>query len=339
MVFLTAGLGGGTGTGASPIVAEEAAAAGALVVAIVTLPFTYEGKERMDNALTGLDELEKHVDSMIVVPNDRLAELSDSETRLLDAFRHGDKVLHDGVRAISELITVPGLINLDFADVRTLMQSRGRALMGIGVCEGPERTVRAAKEAINCPLLEQSDIHGAKSVIINIRGGNDMLIQEVMKANEYIKANIGREATIIAGAVVDEEERPDVQITVIASGFPKKDPTEYVNRFTEKAAAAVATPAVPEGNRQAPWEKPKSDVAKTADAGKTLLSVQGTRNEKKGEPKGQAELPLPVPPPAQSASANRPSSKMPPYLSKVLEKKRQAYENSLSKTSSARRTT
>ena len=283
MVFLTAGLGGGTGTGASPIVAEEATASGALVVAVVTLPFSYEGKERMDNALAGVEELEKHVDSMIIVPNDRLAQLSDDETRLVDAFRKGDEVLHNGVRAISELITVPGLINVDFADVRTLMKSRGRALMGIGVCEGQDRAVRAAKDAINCPLLEQSDIHGAKGVIINIRGGNDMRMQEVMKANEYIKANIGREATIIGGAVVDEEERPEIQITVIAAGFEKKDPSEYSVCFTpavatsreSKPALAPARETVTKTEEHQPVERKRH--------GKTAVEVPRPVNAKTKE--------------------------------------------------------
>lgn len=230
MVFLTLGLGGGTGTGAAPIVAQEAADLGALTVAIVTLPFSFEGEERMSNALVGLEDLEKFVDTLIVVPNDRIAELSDRNTSLLDAFRHGDDVLYNGVRAISELITVPGEINLDFADVRTIMQARGRALMGIGIAEGEDRALRAAKEAVVCPLLEQSNINGAKGVVVNVRGGRDMLMHEVQQANAYIKENASPDAVIIAGAVVDAEERPEFQVTVIATGFPKVEPSVYKNR-------------------------------------------------------------------------------------------------------------
>lgn len=228
MVFLTAGLGGGTGTGASPIVAEEAIASGALTVAIVTVPFSFEGKERYQNALRGLAELEKHVDTLIVVPNDRVAALCQSNMSLLTAFRQADEVLHNGVRAISELITVPGLVNLDFADVRTIMQSRGRALMGIGVAEGEGRAVRAAEEAIVCPLLEQSNIHGARGVIVNIKAGCDVGMREVQDAVSTVKKSAHPDANIIFGAVVDENERPELQVTVIAAGFPKGVSESYL---------------------------------------------------------------------------------------------------------------
>lgn len=184
MVFLTAGLGGGTGTGASPVVAEIARNSSALTVAIVTLPFGFEGNERMQNALKGLARLEEQVDTLIVVPNDRVAELCQNNISFLHAFRQADEVLHNGVRAISELITVPGLINLDFADVRTIMKSRGRALMGIGIAEGDDRAVRAAKEAIVCPLLEQSNIDGAMGVIVNIKGGCDIGMREIDQNDE-----------------------------------------------------------------------------------------------------------------------------------------------------------
>ncbi len=244
LVFLTLGLGGGTGTGAAPIVAQEAADTGALTIAIVTLPFSFEGQERMNNALKGLEELEKYVDTLIVVPNDRIAELSNANTSLLDAFRHGDEVLHNGVRAISELITVPGLINLDFSDVRTVMQARGRALMGIGVGDGEDRAMRAAEEAIVCPLLEQSNINGAKGVIINVRGGTDVRMHEVQQANEYIRSNASPDATIITGAVIDKDERPEFQVTVIAAGFPKKDISSYVNRTKEEEAKKAAAAAL-----------------------------------------------------------------------------------------------
>ncbi len=339
MVFLTAGLGGGTGTGASPIVAEEAAASGALVVAIVTLPFSYEGRERMENALEGLAELEKHVYSMIVVPNDRLAELSNSETRLVDAFRQGDEVLYNGVRAISELITVPGLINLDFADVKTLMQARGRALMGIGVCEGPDRALRAAKEAINCPLLEQSDIYGAKSVIINIRGGKDVLMHEVLNANEYIRSNIGREATIIAGAVLDDGERPEIQITVIAAGFPKKDPAEYSKHFAVEKKAPEIPKAAPEPEKQCYPEERKIAEPKNVEPPKPRAPIPVMHGVRERKTTLQSEPQACIQTPQQPAAAGKINSKIPVYLRKVLEKKQQAYESSISKTTAPRRTT
>jgi cell division protein FtsZ len=222
MVFVTAGLGGGTGTGAAPIIAEKARSSGALTVGIVTLPFSFEGAERMDNALIGLEELEQNVDTLIVVPNDRVEKLCQENVSLLNAFKQADGVLHDGVRAISELITIPGLINLDFADVRTIMQSRGRALMGIGLAEGDGRAVRAAQEAIVCPLLEQSNIHGAMGVIANVKGGSDIGMKEVQEAVSTVQKAAHPDANIIFGAVVDDEEHTDIQVTVIAAGFPKQ---------------------------------------------------------------------------------------------------------------------
>lgn len=341
MVFLTLGLGGGTGTGASPIVAEEAAASGALVVAIVTLPFSYEGKERMDNALAGLEELEKHVDSLIVVPNDRLAELSDTDTRFLDAFRKGDEVLHNGVRAISELITVPGLINVDFADVRTVMEARGRALMGIGVSEGADRAIRAAQDAIVCPLLEQSDIQGARGVIINVRGGRDMLIHEVFKANEYIKSNIGHEAKIITGAVVDEEERPEIQITVIAAGFPKKDPAAYTRPFVivDKKPAVSPMPFVQEKAPVRIQETPRTPPEIKPKAPKPVVTGVVAKAEKPPVSPGQRELPLNAPAQQETPAKPKMDIKMPAFMRRALEKKYKDDDNSISETTSTRGTT
>ncbi|HIJ66217.1 MAG TPA: cell division protein FtsZ [Candidatus Hydrogenedentes bacterium] len=245
MVFLTAGLGGGTGTGASPIVAEVARASGALTVGIVTLPFQFEGKERMDNALKGLAALEEHVDTLIVVPNDRLATLCQKNISLLNAFEEADEVLHNGVRAITELITVPGLINLDFADVRTIMEARGRALMGIGVAEGEQRAARAAQDAIVCPLLEQSNIHGAMGVVVNIKGGCDIGMREIQDAVSAVKEAAHPDANIIFGAVVDEQERPELQVTVIAAGFSRGVSEEFLSGAGRAAAPRPAPKAEP----------------------------------------------------------------------------------------------
>ncbi len=228
MVFITCGLGGGTGTGAAPIVAEIARSSGALTVGIATLPFSFEGKERMDNALRGLQELEEQVDTLIVVPNDRVAQICQEDMSLLKAFRQADEVLHNGVRAISDLITVPGLINLDFADVRTIMQSRGRALMGIGTAEGEGRAVRAAEEAIICPLLEQSNIDGAMGVIANITAGCDVGMREVQDAVATVQKAAHPDANIIFGAVVHDEERAEIQVTVIAAGFQRGVTREFL---------------------------------------------------------------------------------------------------------------
>lgn len=222
MIFLTAGLGGGTGTGAAPVVAEVAQEVGALTVAIVTLPFSFENEVRMANALQGVAGLQEHVDALIVVPNDRLALLCKADTTLLGAFHMADEVLYNGVRAISSLITVSGLINLDFADIRTVMLRSGRALMGIGTAEGEDRAVRAANEAIVCPLLEKSSIDGALGVIVNVRGGADITMLEVLAAVSAVKEAAHAGANIIFGAVLDDEPRPEVQVTVIAAGFAKE---------------------------------------------------------------------------------------------------------------------
>jgi cell division protein FtsZ len=266
MVFLTAGLGGGTGTGASPIVAQEATSNGALTVAIVTLPFSFEGKERMNLALRGLAELEKHVDTLIVVPNDRVATLCQNNMSLLNAFKNADEVLHNGVRAISELITIPGLINLDFADVRTIMQARGRALMGIGTAEGEDRAIRAAQEAIVCPLLEQSNINGAMGVIVNIKGGCDIGMREVQDAVTAVKDSAHPDANIIFGAVVDEQERPELQVTVIAAGFPKGVSEEFLSSDGKKTYAAAMPPPLPDRERRKVARKEENPAALTVTA-------------------------------------------------------------------------
>ena len=251
MVFLTAGLGGGTGTGAAPVVAEIAKSTGALTLGIVTLPFSFEGAIRMENAVAGLKELEEQVNSLIVIPNDRVAALGRHEITFLNAFQQADEVLHNGVRAITQLIQVHGLWNVDFADFRTVMESGGRALMGIGRAEGERRAVRAAEEAIVCPLLEQSSINGAKGVIVNIRGGRDIGMREVEEAVTTVKQAAHRDATLFVGAALDDEEHPELEITVIAAGFaatvveivPMPEPKAETAPAAETAAAAAAAPA------------------------------------------------------------------------------------------------
>ena len=222
MVFVTCGMGGGTGTGAAPIVAEISQDLGALTVGIVTKPFSFEGKKRMEQAVMGLDELKKHVDTLIVIPNDRLRELIDKTTPMLEAFREVDNVLHRGVQSISDLIAVAGLVNLDFADVKAVMKDRGNALIGIGVGSGENRAVEAAKQAVSSPLLETS-IEGARGVIINITGGPDLGLQEANTAAELVQRSVDPEANIIFGVVTDESLGDEIQITVIATGFEKED--------------------------------------------------------------------------------------------------------------------
>jgi cell division protein FtsZ len=240
MVFLTAGLGGGTGTGAAPVVAEIAKSTGALTLGIVTLPFSFEGAIRMENALAGLKELEEQVNSLIVIPNDRVAALGRHEITFLNAFQQADEVLHNGVRAITQLIQVHGLWNVDFADFRTVMESGGRALMGIGRAEGDRRAVRAAEEAIVCPLLEQSSINGAKGVIVNIRGGRDIGMREVEEAVSTVKEAAHPGATLFVGAALDDEEHPELEVTVIAAGFAAVVAPEIVAMPEPKAQTAPA---------------------------------------------------------------------------------------------------
>lgn len=227
MVFVTAGMGGGTGTGAAPIVAEIAKEVGALTVGVVTKPFPFEGKKRMNQAEMGTSNLKSKVDTLILIPNEKLLQVVDKHTSINDAFRIADDVLRQGVQGISDLIAVPGLINLDFADVKTIMQETGTALMGIGVAAGENRAAVAARAAISSPLLETS-IEGARGVLLNITGGANLGLFEVNEAAEIIAEASDPEANIIFGAVIDESLDDEVRITVIATGFEKDSKPEHV---------------------------------------------------------------------------------------------------------------
>ena len=221
MVFVTCGMGGGTGTGAAPVVAEIAQNLGALTVAIVTRPFSFEGKRRMDNAIGGIEELKKHVDTIIVIPNDRLREIIDKSTSMLDAFKEVDNVLLRGVQSISDLIAVVGLVNLDFADVRAVMEKSGSAIIGIGIGMGEDRAMEAAKQAVSSPLLETS-IHGATDAIVNITGGSNLTLFEAEQAAEVVRAASNTDINIIFGSVINENLNDEVIVTIIATGFDKK---------------------------------------------------------------------------------------------------------------------
>lgn len=275
MVFVTTGLGGGTGTGATPVVAEIARSTGALTVGIASLPFSFEGAERMENALKGLVELEEQVDTMIVIPNDRIEQMCQENISLLNAFHQADEVLHNGVRAISELITIPGLINLDFADVRTVMQSRGRALMGIGIAGGENRAVRAAEEAIVCPLLEQSNINGAKGVIVNIKGGSDVGMREVQDAVSAVQASAHPDANIIFGVVIIDEQRDDLQVTVIAAGFPPSISQAYLKSHTAPETLEVKPAVAVEVGDTVPIPEPALSVPESDSDGNLLFPEGG----------------------------------------------------------------
>jgi len=220
MVFVTCGMGGGTGTGAAPVVAEIAQGLGALTVAIVTKPFSFEGKKRMSNALSGIEELKKHVDTLIVIPNDRLREIIDKTTPMLEAFKEVDNVLRRGVQSISDLIAVVGLVNLDFADVKAVMENSGRAIIGIGIGMGEDRAIEAAKQAVSSPLLETS-IEGATDAIINITGGVNLTLFEAEQAAEVVRSASGTDINTIFGSVINENLSDEVIVTVIATGFDK----------------------------------------------------------------------------------------------------------------------
>ena len=221
MVFITAGMGGGTGTGAAPVVAKIAKELGILTIAVVTKPFTWEGKKRQNQANTGLDKLKEYVDAVIVVPNDKLLQVVDRQVSLQESFIIVDEVLLRGVQGISDIITVPGIINVDFADVKSVMQSSGSALMGIGRAQGEGRAIKAAQQAINSQLLESS-INGASGVIVNITGGPDMGIHEISDAASIIHDAVLDDATVIIGTAIDEKIQGEIQITVIATGFELK---------------------------------------------------------------------------------------------------------------------
>jgi len=221
MVFVTTGLGGGTGTGAAPIIASLATELNALTVAVVTKPFLFEGKRRMLQAEQGLRELRESVDTVITIPNERLLHTVERGVSLADSFRVADDVLRQAVQGISDLITVPGLINLDFADVRAIMEGMGLALMGVGRASGERRAVEATQQAISSPLLEEATIEGAKGVLINITGGRDLTLYEVNEASSIIREAADEEANIIFGAVIDNNMTDEMKITVIATGFDK----------------------------------------------------------------------------------------------------------------------
>lgn len=241
MVFITCGMGGGTGTGAAPIIAQIAQELGALTVGIVTKPFSFEGKRRMEQALVGIEELKKNVDTLIVIPNDKLREIIDKSTPLLESFKEVDNVLRRGVQSISDLIAVAGLINLDFADVKTVMEKRGSALIGIGIGVGENRATEAARQAVASPLLETS-ISGATDAIINVTGGNNLTLFEVEEAAEVIRSSANTDINTIFGAVINENLNDEIIVTVIATGFEdEKEPLyhSYTTNSKDKETVQV----------------------------------------------------------------------------------------------------
>ena len=221
MVFVTAGMGGGTGTGAAPVIAQIAKDLGSLTVGVVTRPFTFEGRKRSTQAIGGITAMKESVDTLIVIPNDKLLEIVDKNTPMLEAFREADNVLRQGVQGISDLIAMPGLINLDFADVKTIMSNKGSALMGIGMSTGENRASEAAKKAISSPLLETS-IDGAKGVIMNITGGSNLSLFEVQEAADIVASASDEDVNMIFGSVINDNLKDEIIVTVIATGFTEE---------------------------------------------------------------------------------------------------------------------
>jgi cell division protein FtsZ len=274
MVFVTAGEGGGTGTGGAPVVAEVARALGALTIGVVTRPFGFEGKRRASQADVGIEKLRSEVDTLIVIPNDRLLSISDRHVSVLDAFKAADQVLLSGVQGITDLITTPGLINLDFADVKSVMSGAGSALMGIGTARGDDRAVAAAEMAISSPLLEAS-IDGAHGVLLSIQGGSDLGLFEINEAAQLVANSAAPDANIIFGAVIDDALGDEVRVTVIAAGFDEPQPGRMRPRTTAysgvRSAAEVAAsglaPAPTPGGEWRPFQLTESKPASAAALG------------------------------------------------------------------------
>ena len=293
MVFVTAGMGGGTGTGAAPVVAQLAKEMGILTVAVVTKPFGFEGRRRMQIAERGIEELRDSVDTLITIPNERLLSFVERGTPLAEAFRIADDVLRQAVQGISDLITVPGEVNVDFADVRAIMSGMGMALMGTGIAKGENRALEASQRAISSPLLEETSIEGAKGVLINVSGGRDLTLHEVAEAARIIQGAVDPDANIITGMVIDESLDEEMKVTVIATGF------RYAGETPERAAAAMAmplrqgSPAAPVGPRYAasvgsgaasrpPAAEPKRDEATTEIPFYRKVLAQGSRGDDPG---------------------------------------------------------
>jgi cell division protein FtsZ len=267
MVFVTAGMGGGTGTGAAPVIAQIARDCGALTVGVVTKPFGFEGKKRARQAVEGIERLESAVDTLIVIPNNRLLALVGPQTSMVESFRKADSVLLNAVQGISDLMTVPGLINVDFADVRTIMSGMGRALMGTGIGTGKRRATEAAETAISSPLLEDVSIDGATGILINITGGPDLTLHEVNEASSLIQQAAHEDANIIFGSVIDPNLSEEVRITVIATGF----------NHTAKTQMIVPEPARPADRHPAPGPRTRTAASTPQIALPYTISTQITR--------------------------------------------------------------
>ncbi|MBM7692354.1 cell division protein FtsZ [Peribacillus deserti] len=293
MVFVTAGMGGGTGTGAAPVIAQIARDLGALTVGVVTRPFTFEGRKRATQAQGGISGMKEAVDTLIVIPNDRLLEIVDKSTPMLEAFREADNVLRQGVQGISDLIATPGLINLDFADVKTIMSNKGSALMGIGVATGENRAAEAAKKAVSSPLLETS-IDGAQGVLMNITGGSNLSLFEVQEAADIVASASDQDVNMIFGSVINENLKDEIVVTVIATGFSESEIQQQArpqrsSSFNQPASSSYSQPQNSfNGQRQAQpvkrdikREEPVEQTRQQADDALDIPTFLRNRNRRR----------------------------------------------------------
>lgn len=255
MIFVTAGMGGGTGTGAAPVIAQIAKELGALTVGVVTRPFSFEGRRRANQAIAGIETLKSNVDTLIVIPNDRLLEIVDKNTPMLEAFREADNILRQGVQGISDLIAKPGLINVDFADVKTIMYDKGSALMGIGIATGETRATEAAKKAISSPLLETS-VDGAHGILMNITGGASLSLYEVQEAADLVTNAADEEVNVIFGSVINENLNDEIVVTVIATGFDEN--AQKLNKPKRDTRPSIAERQ--QAASRAPEEQPQREM-------------------------------------------------------------------------------
>ena len=326
LLFITAGMGGGTGTGAAPVIAKIAKDMKILTVAVVTEPFMFEGKRRMDNTLKGLDNLRKYVDTLIIIPNDKISSVVPKNTPMKEALRVADEILKQGIRGIADLIVTPALINLDFADVRTILKDRGLAHMGVGVAKGESRIVEAVRLAVNCPLLDTT-IEGATGVILNVVGGNDLTFEEVKTAATLVQSVVDYSANIIFGACIDENINDEVEVTVIATGFPSTESNFRPEGEAAKASDAffggrpvrTAPPLVrtPEGNTM------NRDIYRPAtmayDDRQRGYEAPAAYEEPAPAPEAAAPAPVREPEPEEDRGNDR---KLPPFVQRLLGKKK-----------------
>ena len=318
LLFITAGMGGGTGTGAAPVIAKIARDLKILTVAVVTEPFAFEGKKRMENTVKRLDNLKKYVDTLIVIPNDKIRTVVDKNTTMVEALRVADEILKQGIKGLAELIVNPALINLDFADVKTILKDRGIAHLGVGVAKGDNRIIEAVRVAVNCPLLETT-IEGAQGVILNVVGGNDLTFAEVADAAELVRSVVDASANIIFGARIDPNVQDEVEITVIATGFPGYENTQNEEQQRAYTSGQLYTQQNYSQNRMSVNEPyyPQQRMAPQPPVQPPVRNVQPVQPQPPVQQYVQPEQPV-VRPAVQEPQVERPSDKTVPKFAQLL---------------------